>query len=281
MNITSEVVLVTPEQATEWLEKNNSTNRRIRSDAIRRYANIMRSGKWRLADSITFDYNGQLVNGQHRLHGVVEYGEPVAFIILRGVEPEAMDTYDQGLTRQANDVLTARGLPTGNSLASGTAWWMLLQLGESPVNARSRSLITNTDIADYIEANLDDARFAHHIENQAHTWSIPTAFVVAAYAMRSAGVPDVAFEDFVESLRYGDGLERDDPRLLLRNRIISRPIGRERNPRQGPDMMATILDVWNMHVLGKRRRTLNWTPCTIDYVMPEIIVPGQALSAAS
>lgn len=84
--IESMVVLVTPELASKWLDKNIS-NRNLRQRTINQYVDDMKNGKWSLVgDSITFDKNGILTNGQHRLYAIIKSNTSQYFNVMRGIE---------------------------------------------------------------------------------------------------------------------------------------------------------------------------------------------------
>jgi len=78
---------VTPETATEWLEKLPYEGQRpINQRRVDLYAAAMREGRWRLS-SIDIarceeTERGYLVNGQHRLWAVVYAGVPVDFAVI-------------------------------------------------------------------------------------------------------------------------------------------------------------------------------------------------------
>lgn len=85
VEIESMVVLVTPELASKWLEK-NIDNRNLRKNTINQYVNDMKNGKWSLVgDSITFDKDGILTNGQHRLYAIVQSNTSQYFNVMRGI----------------------------------------------------------------------------------------------------------------------------------------------------------------------------------------------------
>lgn len=66
-----EIVLVTPEMASEWLKKNNN-NRPLRKARVRHYAELMRTGKWEMThQGVAMSEDGTLIDGQHRLAAIV------------------------------------------------------------------------------------------------------------------------------------------------------------------------------------------------------------------
>ena len=102
-DIETMVVLVTPELAEKWLEK-NINNRKIRKSVIETYVNDMKNGKWSLVgDSITFDEYGVLTNGQHRLTAVMKSGTSQYFNVMKGIKHN-MNT-DRGAKRNVSDNL--------------------------------------------------------------------------------------------------------------------------------------------------------------------------------
>lgn len=114
----AEIVLVTPDLAQEWLER-NPNNRNVVAFRVSSYASQMTAGSWKLThQGIAFDENGNLVDGQHRLRAVVESGVSVRFWVFRGVSREAMIAIDVGKTRTASDAFSLLGdKATTNSVA--------------------------------------------------------------------------------------------------------------------------------------------------------------------
>lgn len=106
----TEVVLVTPEMAAEWLEK-NSSNRPMRKHVIEHYARQMRDGVWVLThQGVCVDRLGNLIDGQHRLSAIVLAGVAVLVMVTTtDHEESAMGApVDLGLGRTYSDIL---GLP--------------------------------------------------------------------------------------------------------------------------------------------------------------------------
>src|SRR6187200_3300928 len=83
---------VTPKQAKAWLAESDGHNvRGITHNAVTTYANDMRAGEWQpIPVAICFDKDGMLVNGQHRLAGIVESDTTQMFLVARGVPPEVI-----------------------------------------------------------------------------------------------------------------------------------------------------------------------------------------------
>lgn len=100
----SGVIELTPELAAKLIEY-NVKNRQLYPCVVAAYAKQMRDGKWhRSNDAVSFDNNGHLSNGQHRLLAVVNSGVTITVIVAFGVDnhPEM----DRGKKRSAVDNVT-------------------------------------------------------------------------------------------------------------------------------------------------------------------------------
>ncbi len=111
---------VTPEIAAKWLEAYNKMNRSIRWHKVAEYSEIMKApGGWKLNGAgITLDTDGILVDGQHRLWGVVKSGITIRTLVTRDVSPGVRPTVDENIRRQFADDLTMNGIKNGHSNAA-------------------------------------------------------------------------------------------------------------------------------------------------------------------
>lgn len=99
-----EQILVTPELAMKWLDKNES-NRPIKQSVIERYSHDLRAGRWGLThQGIAFKKSGALGDGQHRLWAIVETGIPVLMNVFWDVPDDSFEFVDAGIVRTARDI---------------------------------------------------------------------------------------------------------------------------------------------------------------------------------
>jgi hypothetical protein len=105
-NESTSVMDITPEQATKWLENQNTHNRKLIQATVDKYAQDMREGRWLLThQGIAFDEKGNLVDGQHRLWAIVLSGKTIPMRIFSNVPSEAMKCIDIGSRRSSLDVI--------------------------------------------------------------------------------------------------------------------------------------------------------------------------------
>ena len=104
-NLTVDMVYLTPEIAKNYLTF-NTRNRKDKPVHVDFLAKQMEDGLFlENGESIVFDYNHQLVDGQHRLMAIEMSGKSYNIPVVRGVIPSSMATMDTGKNRSASDVL--------------------------------------------------------------------------------------------------------------------------------------------------------------------------------
>ena len=122
----TQIKSITPAMAAEYLKHNNS-NRPMREGLAEQYAIDMRKGNWVLNhQGIAFDDKGNLIDGQHRLQGIIYAGVPVTMLVATdipekinsGVTIFTMDTVDAGKKRTVGDQLTLHGVENGSLVAA-------------------------------------------------------------------------------------------------------------------------------------------------------------------
>jgi hypothetical protein len=92
--MTASVEVVTPQMASKMLA-GNAGNRPLRRSVVRQMAEDMRAGRWQIThQGVAIAPDGRLLDGQHRLSGIVEAGVPVALTVARNVPAEAFGVMD-------------------------------------------------------------------------------------------------------------------------------------------------------------------------------------------
>lgn len=108
-SISTTYVNITPEIAAEMLTRNKK-NRNLRPFSVRAYANDMKAGHWRTThQGIAFSTNGELSDGQHRLHAIILANTPIMMQVTTGMEKECSLVVDMGDRRQAHDSFLMAG----------------------------------------------------------------------------------------------------------------------------------------------------------------------------
>ncbi|MEI6451244.1 MAG: hypothetical protein WCP98_15060 [Actinomycetes bacterium] len=92
---------VSPALALTWLNMEHPDNRRSTKQRVEDYGLTMSAGHWNAltAECLKFDILGQLIDGGHRLRGVLMSGDTVTMLVAWGLPIEAYHIIDQGRPR--------------------------------------------------------------------------------------------------------------------------------------------------------------------------------------
>lgn len=100
----SEVMNISPEQASIFLGANVSDNRRRRSAWVNEFVGIIERGEWKLThQGVAISKSGRLIDGQHRLDAIVRTGATLPMLVTFDVADDAFLVLDQGHRRSTAD----------------------------------------------------------------------------------------------------------------------------------------------------------------------------------
>lgn len=107
-----EVVKITPEQAAEWLGKNEG-NRKLREHRAAYLASAILAGKWKLThQAIAIGKRKRLLDGQHRLRAVCLANKSVEMVVAFDVPEDTFSVLDAGMPRKMYERLRTDPLHT-------------------------------------------------------------------------------------------------------------------------------------------------------------------------
>lgn len=223
--IEAEEVLVTPEQAMEWLTERNKHNRELRPAVVKRYVHDINRGHWeRTGDTIKFDANGNLLDGQHRLQAIFDTGKPQHCLIARNVPTSAFMHIDTGATRQGGDVLSIAGYDNAKLLSAAARFASQLEkIGRSEMSytALGKVRLPNDELLAWVGANPEIVGTLSMVTTRAAraVMSPPSLFRALSWYLSQVDEKDATV--FFESLASGIGLVGGDPVLVLRNTLVA------------------------------------------------------------
>lgn len=250
--VSSTIETITPKMAESWLEKNkdNRPTRQYHCDAL---AKEMSEGRWHLnGEAIVFDYDGNLLDGQHRLWACWSHAQTFESVVVRGVAPEAFASIDSGMKRSAADVLKKAGIAYGKLTAAALRLIHFYETGRKNhlilarmSNAETLALTHRYDIG---------AAVGLIGPNDALSKICPQSVLVAfAYFALKSDNPADAYE-FIDAMQSGAGMEEYDPRLVCRNCFINFKIRKVRQSSRA--LLAMLIKTWNARSEGRTFKVL-------------------------
>lgn len=249
--------IITPDTARVYLGANRD-NRNIRTNHVHEMARDITAGRWiSTGDSIKFDYNGRLIDGQHRLLAVIEADEPIGTLVVRNLQPESRSVVDTNARRSAGDALKFNGLTGQYSLVAAVAKIALRRDNGGIQYAFSSESggFTNSEILAWAEANTDvESAVALAGRTYRSIGVRPSIWAYALMVLERVNGP--AAVEFATSLAEFRTTGVGDPRLALLNIFRLAQAGNRRNPRN-PEQLYIVFRAWNAWRNGEKLRTIN------------------------
>lgn len=210
-----EVVNVTPELAAHYLN-NNPNNRPITKVRVRSFAAMMDAGQWLVnGETIVISATGRLLDGQHRLAAVIEYGKPVPMLVAQGADDASFATIDIGAKRSGGNILQMANVPNASQTAGGAGiLYKVFHLDSFHATVPAPYILEIIRRYPQFSEWSPKARACGKI--------FPPSALIAAcvYLDAIAQAPELA-DQLVAGLRTGENLSRGDPILALRNRVVN------------------------------------------------------------
>lgn len=253
-----EVVTITPEYA-EYLLGQNTRNRKISPSNLNTVISALKRGEWKLnGEAIKVAHDGVILDGQHRLLAVVRTGIPIRTLLITGLAADTQQTMDTGKARSLSDVLGLRGYKNSPSVAATVA---------AVIRSEDYSLRTSVGVTTGYPVTVPQAIARLEAE--------PSLLDLAAFsrryapigmAGRVAAVSYYAFskidqddtDHFFDKLLSGEGLDRGNPILTLRNALLS--LRTERGSKNQTYVLAITIKAWNKFRAGDSCSILRFTP---------------------
>lgn len=245
---------ITPEAATEYLERNYS-NRPLKPSLVDTWADSLRAGTWELNGSTIVLNGNRLMDGQHRLHAVVKTGISMTTVVVRNVDESVFDTIDIGRRRAAEDVFAIKGYKNNTTLAKAAREVWLYGTSSTtrcpsiPYRSLLQLVETHPDIAESVSfVGVSSKR-------------VISSGLLAGYHFLFSQVDATSADRFVEDLVHGANLTTEDPVYLLRETLLGQLRSAESSARRNMSTLvrrALLIKAFNYRLTGRTLRVLRW-----------------------
>lgn len=249
----TEWVTVTPKMAESWLGLNEG-NRNKRAGHIARLTRDMKAGRWLLTgDTIKFDWNGRLIDGQHRLTSIVVSETPSRILVVRDLDPNVQSVLDGQAKRAARDALFFNGVEKDRNVLAALAKIDIARQAGAMATALSGTpeSPTNAEVVQWFTDN-DDAAFAADQSRKVYKFIGASPTPLAYAIMVTSRIDLEASLEFFNSTAEGRTNGIGDPRLTLL-RTLERDRKNNRGSAEGSaQQIYYILRTWNAWRAGEK-----------------------------
>lgn len=245
----------TPESARDQLE-NGGDNRKLKSARVAQYASAMRAGSWSSnGESVKISTRGKVMDGQHRLHAVIEAGVKVEMLTVRNVVPSAMNTVDDGYKRTTAHVLHIKGYKNTTALAHALNLAVRWEKGDLNT-LRQRNLSTRPRRDEQMAALKRNEGLIEILNDTSTAYQKimqRSVFAFAWYLISSTTQSGEAYKTrtFFTSLGDGAMLSQGDPVYLLRERLIASTHAERGKRLDTTSKLQLIIKAWNAYISGE------------------------------
>lgn len=258
--------IITPEQAQEILTNNDNyfkiikgnQQRKVRAKTVDIYAKDMSNDKWKInGETIKFDKEGRLMDGQHRLRSIVKSGKSMITLVVEGIDNEVMDTIDVGLKRSLENALQYLSVSYENGAASIVKAALQLKkhdpnLGQSNANVN----ISPLEVVDEYQQNAVIYNEAVHFAKEVYksTRKILKKTEIGAiyvYLTHDLGYDKDIVKEFFRLLSIYNGTQQSIYRTTIDNL--------EKMTKMGKDRINEYIWCWNSMINDNKTRRENKT----------------------
>lgn len=213
-------------KAIEYLEKNIHNRKPVRAN-IEFIKKEILEGRFLLnGQTITFDNEGNLADGQHRLIAISELDTEVQLIVVRGVDKDSFRTIDTGRTRCGADVLSIEKVPYHTIVASAIQR-ILHKFHQERASAKGSSIkISNSAVVDFYNNNKNELMDCVYLCTELYnteTKIISQSVSSAMLFLLKKENPSKA-KSFIREVYTGKMEGNDISALTLRKRLINHKI---------------------------------------------------------
>jgi hypothetical protein len=277
-------VKLTRKKAIEWLES-SKLNRDVRQNIVDRYADVMFAGKWfaQNGQTIGFDVNGELRDGQHRCWGIVVAQDrenelakrkkrrprqlSVVVDVAHNIDTDAVRSVDTGTKRTGSDTLTMQTRVEGTSISGAKEISVALRIVKAFEKGNiyvMQKKITNDEMWDLFKMHPGVEEAAADLKG--YRFLITKGIMVAMYyILHSVKAHRPLVKEFFHSFATGENLTHGSPILALRNKCISaKTAGKDRLTQTF--YLSCFIKSWNAFILKKKMSHMAFTPNSLPTI---------------
>lgn len=243
-------MVITPAIAETFLAA-NTDNRRVSPRNLAFLTKEITSGKWieNGATIIIHKDTGRLIDGQHRLHAVIQANIPITTLVayIGGSDQDAFLTIDTGKGRSHTDALVMHDRNVKN--VSSIVGAMRLIHNDSH-SKRATDALTNLDMCtlyDIYGIELLAASKTVHNSNLSK-FMPPSPLLYCRYRVNK--IDHIKADHFFEVLATGmPTSQTDQPIIVLRDKLMQ---DRSEPVKMGPaNQILCVKIAWNYYIAGK------------------------------
>lgn len=245
-----ERVFITPKLAKGLLDK-MPVNRRLKKPVMLKYANQMREGLWKedTGEAIKIAKNGFVIDGQHRLRGLINADVSLWFLIISDLDEGIYDVLDSGSVRNSGDSFAIEGIKGANVIPSIIQVYHNLKENKFARGQNVHKNLSTTQLLTFYNNNVD---LMQNVKNQTISWYksfakiLPPSVLGGMYLFLKDIDKESSF-NFINQLATGVSISNTSIHQL-RQRLMKDKMGQSK---MKPTLrICLIIRAWNYYRAG-------------------------------
>ena len=244
------VLSIDKDMAKLMLER-NYMNRAIQRKKVEEYKSDMNKMDWHLnGETIKFDQNGNLIDGQKRLTAFIESNlETIQLMFVTGLDRDVVFTkIDIGQPRTAANAFEFIGVQNSTLVSSMIKNIVAFGKGNYGDRGGTNRIMTREDMINFYRNDHENIQRLASISSTLYKKSgcliLPGPMAALVYLFTQKSEKQAI--DFFEKFASGDNLPKHSPILILREKIIrSKNSTRERLTQS--ELIKLIIISWNKY----------------------------------
>ncbi len=241
--------VIGPGQASAILEMNVG-NRPLQPSVVAKYSGRMIRKEWKwTGDPVHISTEWKLLNGQHRLHAIVESGTQQKVTFLVNSNPDIFSALDGGSKRTNGDNFALLGKKSARTLSSLLGQMFRYENDKmggfetGSFDQQQEILVRHPDLEDAVRVG---PLFKGLLDPTA------AAFLFYQFSRKNKEVASL----FMSKLALGDGLSVDNPAYRARDRLITNK--NNKGKLKFLYKLAIVIKAWNKFNLGDSCKAISW-----------------------
>jgi len=261
----SVVIDIGPEMARQILQVANHHNRHLGQFHADKIGRSIKADDYELTgDTIKFDTDGRMLDGQHRLRACEKSGKVIRTHAVFGLHEDVFDVIDQGKKRSAGDILGLCGVEAPNLVAAAVRWVRWYDEGgkrsfdmRDTRQIKKAALGSMKGIGEWIvKARQVNVNFKH-----------PPGIIAGILFVIARENKQIA-DDFVQAWLNGGRMGRNKTFDVLHQRIATERHRGAMNNEVRAAMIIQAFNHWNAHSVASERSLKwkkEWTFPTVEF----------------
>jgi hypothetical protein len=219
---------ITPDRARVMLGKMRNPRPFSRHTAAI-YAQTMRNGQWDFnGDAIRINEDDEVIDGQHRLHAVIQSGKPQKMLVMYGLKNEVFQSIDVGKRRSPGDMLAIAGYKHTINTGSVARALMVYESGVYWAEEAANKLDyrpTPKQIVKFVERNPDVAENCAYLANRyMNTMRLTGATPIGLSYTLAKRANEKKAQEFLDGVNGDVSTTKTDPRWVVRDFLMRQKV---------------------------------------------------------